>query len=99
VTEEVHVAVGAPFDIALPAVPTAGFKWQLSIPPQAEGVINYMGMAWETPTPPAPGGTSLQRFRFKAVGPGKTSLVFRYGRQWEGSDHPVKTVSVTVDSA
>lgn len=97
--EEVRAAVGVPFDVALPAVPTGGFKWQVSIPPQAASVIRYMGMAWETPTPPALGGTSLQRFRFKAVGPGTTSLVFRYGRQWEGSDQQVKTVSVVVESA
>jgi len=98
VTEEVRAAIGAHFDIALPAVPTAGFKWEVSIPSQAASVIDYMGMAWETPTPPPLGGASLQRFRFKAVGPGKTSLVFRYGRQWEGSDKQVKTVTVMVDS-
>lgn len=95
-TEEVRTGVGAPFDIALPAVPTSGFKWEVVIPPEAAGVIHYMGMAWETPTPPPLGGTSLQRFRFTAVGPGKTSLVFRYGRQWEGSDQQVKTVTVMV---
>jgi predicted secreted protein len=40
-------------------------------------------METRTPEPSAPGGQATQVFRFRAVGPGEGTLLFRYRRTWE----------------
>lgn len=95
-TQQVHTTVGTTFEISLPAAPTAGFKWEVSIPLEGADVIEYIGTDWETPKPPTLGGTSLQLFRFRAIALGEVPLVFRYRRRWEDTDKEVKAMVVRV---
>lgn len=94
--EQVHTSVGADFDISLPATPTAGFKWDVSVPQEGANLVEYLGMEWQTPKPRTLGGASLQRFRFRALAPGEVQLFFRYRRRWETADKDTRTVLVRV---
>jgi len=98
VTEEIRAGVGEEFEVSLQATPTAGFTWEVSIPTEGADVINFLGSEWQAPVPSELGGSPSQRFRFRAIGPGRVSLLFRYRRRWENSDLKRRVMVVSIDS-
>lgn len=95
-SEALHAKVGEAFDVALEAVPTAGFRWEVSIPAEGSGLLTLDGSDWEPRTSLA-GGSALQRFHFRGVAAGSVTLHFRYRRPWEGMDREQRAMTVTID--
>ncbi|HEY3069940.1 MAG TPA: protease inhibitor I42 family protein [Gaiellaceae bacterium] len=92
----IEVGVGDTFDVPLEAVPTSGFRWELSTPEDAHGVVALLKDEWEGASGSV-GGPAVQRFRFRASGPGEVTLTFRYARPWEErSPREERTVTVLV---
>ena len=98
--EHVEVAVGATFDLRLPANPTTGFQWKL------QGALDaHLALVSETYEPDAPpagsepmvgrGGTA--HFVFKGVSAGEATVVLGYLRAWDKGAAPMsRTVQVVV---
>ncbi len=79
----VTAAVGDAFEVELEGVPTAGYVWELTIESRLGDVVELVARETRTPGPSVAGGRAVQIFRFRAVGPGQGTLLFRYGRPWE----------------
>jgi predicted secreted protein len=77
-----NTRVGETFEIPLEGVPTAGFTWEVILPPAAAERVVLLEQAWDRPSSRV-GGRAVQRFRFRAVGPGDVVLTFRYRRRWQ----------------
>lgn len=84
--------------VALPANPTTGYDWEVSVPPDV-AVLAQDGLP-EYVQSPAPtdmvgvGGTTT--VRFVAEGPGETVVVLSYRRPFEPTAPDAETVTVEV---
>jgi predicted secreted protein len=81
-TEQIAVDLDETFEIALDAVPTAGFAWTLIADPP--DITELLGSEWRLQGRDA-GGQSEQVFRLRAIAQGEQTLRFRYGRSWEAT--------------
>ena len=93
-TSLIQARPGETFTIELPAVPTAGFQWKVRA--TAEKVVSQESDEF-VPARSGIGGAAGQRFAFRAVGKGHTSLVFVYARPWEETGREEIKVEVKVD--
>jgi len=94
----VVVSVGQDFIIRLPANPTTGYQWIITIPPEPSMVnlVNVDGM-YQPPEQPLPGAGGFQLFELGAVGSGTTQAQFTYARPFDPSDNPtVETFTIEV---
>ncbi len=83
--------VGEPVEIRLAAQPGTGFSWA---PTRSTPMLTLMA-----PLKPAtmlPGGTQMQRYRFKSNRPGTFVVAFTYGQPWKGGTKRAKTRSFTL---
>jgi predicted secreted protein len=94
--EESAVHVGELFEIDLEGVPTAGFVWQLHIPSEHAALLELLDSAWDRKGDSI-GGTAVQRFRFRALVPGITTLTFGYRRPWEPTDRARRVIRVRIE--
>jgi predicted secreted protein len=94
-SELVETKVGEVFEIPLEATPTAGFRWELSLPMEAD-LVDFVGTEWRPVQPGLIGGSAAQIFRFNAVAPGELTLVFDYRRPWEVSERKRLAVHVRI---
>jgi inhibitor of cysteine peptidase len=92
--QEITVALGSEFTIALPSNPTTGFSWQLG--QELDGtVLELVGSEYiRGRAIPGAGGTECWTFR--AAGPGETGITLNYLRPWETDVPPAKTAAFTV---
>lgn len=86
--------MGQQFDIPLPGVPSVGYSWEFTPPPNQDIVV-LLGHEWDVPGGVV-GGTPTERFRFRAVGIGEVTFAFRYRRRWEQSARETRSVTVHV---
>ncbi len=91
----VELTVGNTLIVELPGNPTTGYMWETgsvnaSVLKQDEGAAKFKP---DTTLTGAPGKVIL---RFKATGPGKTTLKLVYRRSWEKGVAPVKTYQADV---
>ena len=94
--ELVAVAVGDVFELDLEGVPTSGYVWEVTVEGGLQDVVELLSRETRTPEPSAPGGKATQTFRFRAVGPGEGTLLFRYQRTWESTPAREHRVHVRV---
>ncbi len=91
--DQIRQPVGATFDVELEAVPTAGFRWTLT----GSGGGPVVQLVDSAVTPGAAvGGRARQRFTFRAVSAGTTTLTFSYGRSWDREPRRAHQVHVTI---
>lgn len=90
----VSLAPGDSFRVALPANPTTGYTWGMTVPDvlEEEGAGSYVSDA----APGMTGAGGTMTWRFRAVRPGEGELVLVYRRQWEEGTPPVQTVRYRV---
>lgn len=94
--ERIETKVGGGFEIPLQATPTAGFRWELSLPSEPTNLVDFVGSEWRQVQPGLIGGSATQVFRFKAVAPGELTLAFEYRRPWEVSERKRQSVHVRI---
>ncbi|HVO71783.1 MAG TPA: protease inhibitor I42 family protein, partial [Aggregatilineaceae bacterium] len=86
-SEQVSVAVGAPFTVKLASNPSTGYSWVL-----AGCLPNWLEQVDKTfvaTNPGLPGGGGTEYWTFRATAAGSATLAFQYQRPWEGT--PVQT--------
>ncbi|WP_235694689.1 protease inhibitor I42 family protein [Brevibacillus agri] len=85
-TYTLQVQSGQPSAVTLDANPTTGYQWALSNPLD-ETFLFLQSSEFVPPSQPARiGQGGQQRFTFRALRRGVTSLSFKYCRPWEPSD-------------
>ena len=87
--------VGETFEVVLEGNATAGYRWEVALVEGADGRVVLLDEVWEGDTSRA-GGSTKQRFRFRALAPGSATLVFHYRRPWERVP-PDEVKSIRVD--
>ena len=84
--------------VRLPSNPTTGYRWKVVA--IDEVVLKQVGEAEFTPYQtgriPLAGAGGTELFRFRAVGPGKTTLRLEYVRPWEKGVPAVKQYALLV---
>ena len=77
-TPRIEIASGRDVVIDLASDPTTGHEWRIGALPDARvlALLNADYVAGAT------AGGGLQRFTFRAVAPGTTTMRFDYGRPW-----------------
>jgi predicted secreted protein len=91
--EAVSAKVGETFSIALPATATAGFGWVASYDADRLALVRD---EHEPAAPAAPGAAGRERFEFRALLPGETTVRLRYGRAWDERPREAREVRVVV---
>ncbi len=76
----IEAILGETFEVALEAVPTSGFAWQVA--GLDETRLRLVADEVEV-TSERIGGSALQRLRFEALAPGETDLRLELKRPWE----------------
>ncbi|HBZ80480.1 MULTISPECIES: protease inhibitor I42 family protein [unclassified Brevibacillus] len=85
-TFTLQVQSGHVFPIALEANPTTGYQWTLSNPVD-ERFLVFQSTEFVPPAQAARiGQGGHQRFAFRAINRGVTTLSFKYCRPWDQSD-------------
>ena len=82
-TPQIESTRGQDVVIALPSDPTSGHEWRIGAAPDSR-VIALLNSGYES---------GQQRWIYRAVGPGTTTLRVDYGRPWTT---PVKSATFTV---
>jgi inhibitor of cysteine peptidase len=91
----IEVAPGAEFVICLESNRTTGFGWDISEPID-EKVLSFVGSEYIAAETPLAGAGGRELWAFRAVGPGKAVVSFKYVRPWEKGVDPTKNASFTV---
>jgi predicted secreted protein len=94
-TEPVRARVGEEFELSFEAMPGAGFAWQVEFPTEGVKHVDLLKSEW-VPDLKKAGGPAGQRFRFRALSPGRITLEFTYGRRWEASPAERRLIAVEV---
>lgn len=82
------------FSLLLPANRSTGYSWTLDSP-SAKGPLQSAGHTYNS-LGSQMGSGGEERFSFRTVGSGDSSLVFRYSRPWEKSGVAQKTLEIVV---
>lgn len=91
----IRVDVGQEFVNTIESNRATGYQWRLTQPPP-EHIARVVGSAYEAGEGSRPGAGGVQRWTFKAVGPGLATIVLKYVRPWEGEGSPVRTETIDV---
>ncbi len=91
--KEISVAANEEFEIALPEIRTAGYRWVT-----AKNGEPHLQLLDETTSPntAAVGGTGHHLWRFRAVSVGESELTFQYLRPWEKQVEPARAFQLKV---
>lgn len=79
------VEKGEEFTIALESNPTTGYRWMLQ-KELDEKIITLQKTEFEEPESNLLGAPGEERWTFKAVGLGRTTIELKYARPWEEAD-------------
>lgn len=97
--QAIHVKAGETFEVPLEGTAGTGFRWEVQLSAAAARLVALQGDEREAAST-VPGDRTVQHFRFRALAPGQTDLVFRYRRTWEAPDSgTAQTIPVQIDPA
>ena len=90
---QVEMKIGEEFEVVLPEVRTAGYRWNLF-----EDGAPGLQLTGDDSQPSAGhvGGAGQHRWRFRAVAVGASEIRLRYARGWEESTEPARTFTLKV---
>ncbi len=91
VGRQCEIGLGERFSVFLDSNPTTGYRWQLGNPLD-EAVLQLVGTEYEAPQSKLLGAGGKEKWTFRAVGRGVTSITLEYVRPWEKGVPPGKTV-------
>ena len=93
-TSTIETTVGQDIVIALESNPTTGYTWRVAgrVDP---AIVALISSDYEPSPSTALGSGGRQRWTFRAVGRGTTTLRFDYARPWELTS-PVKSTTFTL---
>lgn len=95
--KRVEAAAGEEFTVSMEANHTTGFAWQLAKPLDGAVVKKIRNIYQEDNHPvPMEGVGGVERWTFKAVRAGKTTIEFKYVQAWEADKEPAKTAKYHV---
>ena len=90
---QIEAKVNQEFEIDLPEVRTAGYKW--TIVKRGEPVLQLLEDTSQ-PNTAGVGGAGLHHWRFGAVAAGAGEIKVQYGRSWEEDREPARTFTLKV---
>ncbi len=95
----IHGEVGDRIVLKLPANPTTGYLWKMSVIPDSN-VVRETETAFETPKDKnICGAPGTKVYIFTIVGPGETGLRMEYKRPWEQGVPPAEIVELMIRAA
>ncbi|MBP7052695.1 MAG: protease inhibitor I42 family protein [Phycisphaerae bacterium] len=94
--QNIFVAAGEDFTVALASNPSTGYSWALaqSLP----SWLVQVDKTHVTTNPGVTGGGGTEYWKFRADTAGSTTLTFQYKRPWEGTPVKVRVCEVTAIS-
>jgi inhibitor of cysteine peptidase len=84
---------GQPFTVELPAVATAGYRWEAGALPDG---VRLTGTEYRVKPGPGVGGTGTQVLSFTATEPGPHRIDLVYKRPWESDPADRRSVHIQV---
>jgi predicted secreted protein len=90
---QAEVVASEEFEIALPETRTAGYRW--TTVHKGEPACQLLEESSQ-PNTTGVGGSSIHRWRFRAVSSGTGEIEFHYARSWERSPGPAKIFTLKV---
>ena len=91
----INVELCKDFTITLESNKTTGFGWDIATPID-EKVIKFIGCEYIAADTGLVGSGGREIWSFRGVCPGKTSISFKYIRQWEKDVPPAKKLTFNV---
>ena len=91
---KVEIRKGQVLAVDLEGNPTTGYTWEAQ--DLDTGIIQQQGNPAYQSRSDLIGSPGVQKFTFKAVGAGKTTLKMIYHRPWEKGKEPLKVFSVSI---
>ena len=88
----IKLEVGQAFEISLETGQTAGFEWQLAKPLEPK-TLKLLGVDYPQPGGGDRSGKGTEIWRFKAMGPGKVDIQFKYVRPLLSRVKPARTTN------
>jgi inhibitor of cysteine peptidase len=94
---EITVTNGEAFEIVVDSNPSTGFVWTVAEEPDS-AVATLEDQVYEKPDSSALGAPGTERFTFKAVGTGTTTVALNYARPSDpdSSDNTTDSYTITV---
>jgi predicted secreted protein len=89
---EIQVRPGDVIQVELPGTGGTGYWWYVT--QKDERYVELLSEETKSPVEKKPGGPVQGVWRFKTREPGRTELVMKYYRVWEGPDKAVDVFSV-----
>lgn len=83
------VDINDAFIVELPEIPSSGYLWHFRIA-DSESVELVKERVFDFNKPGVVGGTQKHLWKFKALNPGSTTIVFKKYRQWLGEEKAKK---------
>ena len=93
-TTTIETTVGRDIVIALESNPTTGYTWRVAGRID-QAIVGLISSDYEPSPSPVLGAGGRQRWTFRVVGRGTTTLRFDYARPWELTS-PVNSTTFTV---
>lgn len=91
----IQIKKGEKFLISLDSNPTTGYSWQLA-KPLDEKIIRLVSSKYKAPKTELVGVGGRESWTFKALGRGKTKIIFVYARPWEKGIPPAEEKAVDI---
>lgn len=91
--KEISVTANDEFEVALPEIRTAGYRWVTA--KTGEPQLQLLDET-TAPNTAAVGGTGRHLWRFRAVSAGDAELNFQYLRPWEKQAEPARAFQLKV---
>lgn len=92
----IRVEPGDLFDVVLESNATTGYSWRLARPLDAVS-LQLVESRYEAPDSGLVGAAGRERWRFRALAPGRTEIALEYVRPWEAGLPPARTATFEVE--
>ena len=99
IKSNIEVSTGETFTVTLCSNPTTGFQWQETAEIGDQSILQQTNHEYIAPqgNTPAVGASGVEKWTFKALKNGNTTVSMEYGRPWEGGEKGEWTYELTVD--
>lgn len=92
----IRVEPGGLFDVVLESNATTGYSWRLTRPLEAT-YLQLVESRYEAPDSGLVGAGGRERWRFRALAPGRTQIALEYVRSWEVGQLPARAATFEVE--
>ena len=98
IKSSIEVGTGETFTVTLCSNPTTGFQWQETAEISDQSILQQTNHEYIAPqgSNPAPGSSGVEKWTFKALKSGATSVSMEYSRPWEGGEKGVWKFNLSV---